>query len=311
MRKKLHYFIHEVNAMQDPKIAAMMSAYGFAGYGMYWAIIELLTKETEHRINIGGKYGIRSLAQILNASLTTVEQTLSQRTESLEKFIEDCVQEFGLLKSKDDYLYSESLDRRMEFVDERRRQASEAGKQSAAIRAKNKAKATQGEHELNEKSTVVEQNTNEQSTILNIKEKEKEKKSKGKVKSKKDISSDLPTEQTQEEVIRQHQASVFFNDDKFVVLWKEYQTMRQEKKYEQWTPTTLKAQLTKLFEYSNGKVELAREHITAAIAGGWKGIWKVSQPNAATGNVQQVKQSAHAKRKADLRAEITGTETQE
>jgi hypothetical protein len=229
----------------------------------------------------------------------------------LEKFIEDCVQEFGLLKSKDDYLYSESLDRRMEFVDERRRQASEAGKQSAAIRAKNKAKATQGEHELNEKPTVVEQNSNGQSTILNIKEKEKEKKSKGKVKSKKDISSDLPTAQTQEEVIRQHQASVFFNDDKFVVLWKEYQTMRQEKKYEQWTPTTLKAQLTKLFEYSNGKVELAREHITAAIAGGWKGIWKVSQPNAATGNVQQVKQSAHAKRKADLRAEITGTETQE
>ncbi len=309
MKKKLHYFIHEVTAMQDPKIAAMMSAYGFAGYGMYWAIIELLTQEPTHKISIAGKYGIRSLAQILNASLTNVEQTLTEREKSLAQFITDCVEEFGLFKSTNNQLYSESLNRRMEFIDERRRQASEAGKRSAEIRSKNKDNATEHERNTNVSSTTVEQPINQPSTILNIKKKESKVKSKTKVKKERDISTDSVLEQSEEEIIKQHPASAFFYDDTFVGLWREYQTMRRERKYDKWSPTTLKAQLTKLFDYSGGKIESAREHISAAIAGGWKGIWKVSP--ATSSQITNEKQSAHAKRKADLRAEITGTETQE
>ncbi len=36
------YFLHEMHAHSDPRIQRLMSAYGAAGIGVYWGIVENL-----------------------------------------------------------------------------------------------------------------------------------------------------------------------------------------------------------------------------------------------------------------------------
>jgi len=103
--KDAYYFSHDSNARNDEKILAMRSAYGLEGYGMYFMIIEILREQTGYAIEVN-KYVYGSLAIQLQSSVKKVE-----------KFINDCVNEFSLLTIKDDFLFSESLLRRMEIVD--------------------------------------------------------------------------------------------------------------------------------------------------------------------------------------------------
>lgn len=103
--KDAYYFSHDSNARNDEKILAMRSVYGLEGYGMYFMIIEILREQTGYAIEVN-KYVYGSLAIQLQSSVKKVE-----------KFINDCVNEFSLLTIKDDFLFSESLLRRMEIVD--------------------------------------------------------------------------------------------------------------------------------------------------------------------------------------------------
>jgi hypothetical protein len=103
--KDAYYFSHDSNARNDEKILAMRSVYGVEGYGMYFMIIEILREQTGYAIEVN-KYVYGSLAIQLQTSVKKVE-----------KFINDCVNEFSLLTIKDNFLFSESLLRRMEIVD--------------------------------------------------------------------------------------------------------------------------------------------------------------------------------------------------
>jgi hypothetical protein len=42
MAKETFYFSHDYNAMSDEKIKSLICEHGLAGYGAYWAIIEML-----------------------------------------------------------------------------------------------------------------------------------------------------------------------------------------------------------------------------------------------------------------------------
>ena len=48
MSKDAYYFPHDSNARHDPKIVAMTAVYGMAGYGYYWAIIEILREQKDY-----------------------------------------------------------------------------------------------------------------------------------------------------------------------------------------------------------------------------------------------------------------------
>ena len=41
------YFSHDRNALNDNKISLMRGSYGMEGYGVYWAIIEALSREPD------------------------------------------------------------------------------------------------------------------------------------------------------------------------------------------------------------------------------------------------------------------------
>jgi len=125
MAKDAYFFPHDCNARNDPKILAMRSVYGSAGYGWYWMIIEMFREEESHRLYLN-KYTYDALAIQMQCDRSTVE-----------KYIADCCTEFKnsgstLLTTDGEFLWSDAFLRRMKLVDIKREKARE----SAIIRWK-------------------------------------------------------------------------------------------------------------------------------------------------------------------------------
>lgn len=110
MAKDAYYFSHDSNARTDPKILAMFSDYGVAGYGRWWILIEILREHENYMIK-HSKCTWKALAMQMQYS-----------ADEVQKFINDCINEYELLKeikkNNDTYFYSESLMRRMGKLDD-------------------------------------------------------------------------------------------------------------------------------------------------------------------------------------------------
>lgn len=104
--KDVYYFSHDCNARNDEKILAMRSVYGLEGYAMYFMIVEILREQNDYKLKIT-KYIWNALAMQMNTDASKVQ-----------KFVEDCINEFQLFVLKDDFLYSESLIKRMNLFKE-------------------------------------------------------------------------------------------------------------------------------------------------------------------------------------------------
>jgi 5-methylcytosine-specific restriction endonuclease McrA len=113
MAKDAYYFSHDSNARHDPKILAMRSVYGMEGYGWYWVIVEILREQGNHKLETGGKYFYRTLAEELKTN-----------EEKAKEFISDCTYEFHLFCQENNYLWSDSLNRRMEKRNEKSQKSS-------------------------------------------------------------------------------------------------------------------------------------------------------------------------------------------
>jgi hypothetical protein len=114
--KDAYYFSHDANARNDPKIQALMSKWGFEGYGWYWAILETLREQPEYRYPYG-RYTIKTFSRMFMCS-----------EEKAAEFIEDCCREFvanntSLLCIDDQWIWSESFLRRMSIYDVKRDKA--------------------------------------------------------------------------------------------------------------------------------------------------------------------------------------------
>ena len=119
MKKDAYYFSHDSNARHDEKILAMRSVYKGEGYGWYWIIIELMRDANANRLQCTGKYWHHALAQELQAE-----------PETALAFINDCINEFCLFKTDGEFIWAESLLRRME----RRQAISELARKKAMKR---------------------------------------------------------------------------------------------------------------------------------------------------------------------------------
>lgn len=114
--KDAYYFSHDSNARNDTKILSMRCDYGLAGYGMYWIIVETLRDEADYKLMLD-KSTYRALAMQMHSTITDVE-----------KFIKDCINEYGLFRSDDQYFWADTLLRRMEKLEnirEKRKRAAE------------------------------------------------------------------------------------------------------------------------------------------------------------------------------------------
>lgn len=115
MAKETYYFSHDSNALTDTKILNMRADYGIEGYGLYWAIIEMMRNEEDFTLE-------------LNKNTYRAIKILTNTTIDIEKFINDCIEDYKLFKKQDDKFYSNSLLKRME---EKQKKQSEQYKKRA------------------------------------------------------------------------------------------------------------------------------------------------------------------------------------
>ncbi|MDK8747554.1 DUF4373 domain-containing protein [Streptococcus agalactiae] len=114
MAKDAYYFSHDSNARYDPKILAMRSEYGLEGYGLYWVFIEILREQQEYKLK-KYKHLFSALAMQMHINV-----------DATKKFIEDCIYEFELLQEDEDFIWCESLMKRMQIKDEKSEKAKKA-----------------------------------------------------------------------------------------------------------------------------------------------------------------------------------------
>jgi len=109
MKKEAYYFSHDANAKDDVKILQLRMEMGWEGYGLFWALIEMLRNESEFRM-------LKHYKSIAFA--------LHTHEDSIKKLIND----FDLFQLDEQYFWSESLLKRMELKEERSEKMREAAK---------------------------------------------------------------------------------------------------------------------------------------------------------------------------------------
>ena len=119
-QKDTYYFSHDSNALTDPKILAMRCDYGLEGYGLYWAIIEMMRNESNYKLSLN-RNTYRSITMLTG---TTID---------VEKFVNDCIDEYkgengnGLFNANDKEFWSESFLLRMKKYEELKEKRKAAG----------------------------------------------------------------------------------------------------------------------------------------------------------------------------------------
>ena len=114
--KDAYYFSHDSNARNDTKILAMRCDYGLEGYGMYWVIVETLRDESNYMLKLSDKT-FKALAMQMHST-----------SDNVQKFINDCINEYELFATDNEHFWAESLTRRMdklEIIRDKRKKAAE------------------------------------------------------------------------------------------------------------------------------------------------------------------------------------------
>jgi hypothetical protein len=118
--KETYYFSHDCNARNDVKILKLRRNLGMEGYGIYWAIIEMLREDPNYTLQI--KY------------IDEIAFSLSVKSEIFNSVIND----FELFTIDDECFYSERLMRSMEKYQNIKNNKSNAGKKGMNKRYDNK-----------------------------------------------------------------------------------------------------------------------------------------------------------------------------
>lgn len=162
MAKDAYYFSHDSNARTDTKIVDMMYDYGMAGYGMFWFIVEVMRESDYYRLENN-----RSTWRALGMQMHL-------KADEVEKFIDDCIDQYRLFESDGVYFWSNSLVNRMKKLEEtraKRKAAAEKRWSNNANANKNDANALQ--EDSNSISNEVQEDCNfMQSKVKKSKEKE-------------------------------------------------------------------------------------------------------------------------------------------
>jgi len=109
MKKEAYYFSHDSNARDDPKILQLRMEMGWEGYGLFWAIIEMLRNESDFRMR-------------------THYKGIAFALQTHEDCIKRLINDFDLFETDQQYFWSESLIKRMELKEERSEKARESAK---------------------------------------------------------------------------------------------------------------------------------------------------------------------------------------
>lgn len=182
--KDAYYFSHDSNARNDEKILMLRAEHGMEGYGIYWALIEMMFESGETALRHDKSKGIA-----LACSLDHIE---------LERVIETCIAE-DLFKTDGEFFWSESLRRRKELYQDMKEKRAAAGSKGGLSRAERKKEVSliNDEADLNDISSnaqaMLKQNSSNALANSSKGKERKGKESKGK-ESKEGVGGDPPSD---------------------------------------------------------------------------------------------------------------------
>jgi hypothetical protein len=117
MAKDAYYFPHDSNAKDDPKSIMLIEELGLEGYGIFWVLIETLRDQPEYK-----------------APMSMLPALGRRYNSSGEKF-RAVVSRYGLFEvDNNEFFFSKSFGKRMELIDKKRKELSDAGKLGNIIR---------------------------------------------------------------------------------------------------------------------------------------------------------------------------------
>ena len=161
MKKESQWFSHDSTAASDPKLIALTSQHGMTGYGRWWRILELLRGEDQYKYCITTKFAYSVLAKEL---VCTVEEA--------RQFIKDCIEDYQLLETDGEHIWSNSLLHRMEHLEKKREVLSARGRKGG-IASQTKAKA-----QVEDKSSTSQQQLNNTQANNNTEQNKKQQENK-------------------------------------------------------------------------------------------------------------------------------------
>jgi len=120
--KDTFYFPHDYNARNDLKMQALIDECGAAGYGIFWAIIEIMHEEDDHEL-------------LMNSTICrAIAKQMATSVEQIETVVKSCLSVELFIEGGNGKIYSErvqrNIDKRIELSEKR----SKAGKISAKVR---------------------------------------------------------------------------------------------------------------------------------------------------------------------------------
>ena len=110
MSKDAFYFSHDSNARNDQRLLKIRMKHGMEGYGIYFAIVEILREQQDYILTLPD---LPCIAYDLRVEIGLIEEIIFN---------------YDLFEVDDDRFYSRSLKRRMEKLDEKRKVRAEAGR---------------------------------------------------------------------------------------------------------------------------------------------------------------------------------------
>lgn len=128
------WFKHDSLARQDRKLRKLLAEYGWAGYGVFFGILELMAYDSDHRL----EYDLQLLAHSLGL-------TKKKEREMLRAIVED----YGLfvIDTEANEFYSPRMMTSLAEIDEAKAQRmAEREERERGARAKRQASAKQREH---------------------------------------------------------------------------------------------------------------------------------------------------------------------
>lgn len=140
--KDKYYFSHDSNARRDPKMIPIIHEFGSTGYGMFWILIEILREQSDYKIDITKSYMILSLSTEMRVT-----------TDEVSKFIDKCI-ENQLIETDGIYVWSNSLCKRMEIYEAKKKRYSDMGKKRWSSNNKLQEPETKTTDDPQEKSDV-------------------------------------------------------------------------------------------------------------------------------------------------------------
>lgn len=116
-RRDTYYFPHEYNAKDDPKCEQLIWELGMEGYGMFWALLEVLRAQPDYTYPV--------------ANIPIVAKKYNADMDKMRRVVFD-FRLFSIVEER--IFFSNGLTSRMRVLDERRKRLSEAGKKGMAER---------------------------------------------------------------------------------------------------------------------------------------------------------------------------------